>query len=379
MLRKTLFALGTLTVLAGLTLGYFYWPFGNGSHTLRLPGTVEVQEVRLGSKIAGRVAEVSVAEGDLVQPGQILARFEVPELEAQRIQLEGRMRNAEAELTKAKYGYRVEEKDAAKAAVEAAQAKWKRLKAGPRAEEIKQARADLESAEAEGRLMRQKFERVRRMGTTVAAPEVYDTAKAAQQRTEALAGSFRARLELLLAGSRKEDIDEAAAELKRVQANFAMLEAGTRSEDIAIAEARVLEARGKLREVEVSLLEAAVRAPERAVVEVLAVRKGDLVQPNQTILRILRADDLWVKVYVPETQLGKVRLGQTVAVHIDSYPDKQFDGTVMQIAGVSEFTPRNVQSADERRHQVFGVKIRVANPDGVFKSGMAAEVVVPLP
>ena len=157
-----------------------------------------------------------------------------------------------------------------------------------------------------------------------------------------------------------------------------MLQKGNRSEDIAQAEAALAETRGTLREIEAQLQEACVRAAEPAVVEVLGVRKGDLVGPNQTILRVLRADDLWVKVYVPETQLGRVRLGENVQVTIDSAPDKHLAGTIVQIAGESEFTPRNVQSVDERRHEVFAVKVRVANPDGVFKSGMAAAVILPL-
>jgi multidrug resistance efflux pump len=109
---------------------------------------------------------------------------------------------------------------------------------------------------------------------------------------------------------------------------------------------------------------------------VLGVRKGDVVAPNQAIVRVLRADDLWVKAYVPETELGRVRLGQAVDVGVDGYPGRRFAGTVEQIASESEFMPRNVQSADERRSQVFGVKVRVANPDGMFKSGMAAEIVM---
>jgi multidrug resistance efflux pump len=114
------------------------------------------------------------------------------------------------------------------------------------------------------------------------------------------------------------------------------------------------------------------------VVEVLAVRRGDLVTPNQSLLRVLRADDMWVRVYVPETQLSRVRLGQDVEVRVDGYPGRTFAGTVAQIASVSEFTPRNVQTADERHNQVFGIKVRVADPQGVFKSGMAADVIVPL-
>jgi multidrug resistance efflux pump len=125
-----------------------------------------------------------------------------------------------------------------------------------------------------------------------------------------------------------------------------------------------------------------VRAPSRAVIEVLSVRKGDLVPPNQPVVRMLKADDLWVRVYVPETQLGKVRVGEKAEVSIDAYPDRRFEGEVIQIDAISEFTPRNVQSVDERRYQVFGVKVRVPQPDDpkeqVFKSGMAAEVYLPL-
>jgi HlyD family secretion protein len=94
------------------------------------------------------------------------------------------------------------------------------------------------------------------------------------------------------------------------------------------------------------------------------------------VVVIHRADDLWVKVFVPATDLGRVRVDQAVEVTVDSHPERRFRGAVVQVAAASEFTPRNVQSVDERRHQVFAVKIRVADPHGVFKCGMAAEVFV---
>ena len=171
-----------------------------------------------------------------------------------------------------------------------------------------------------------------------------------------------------------EEIKAALAEARRAEANYKLLEAGTRSEEIDEAAAKVEEVKARLREVEAHLEEGQVRAPERAVIEVLAVRKGDLVPPQQPVVRVLRADDLWVRAYVPETLLGKVRLNQPVEVTVDSYPGRVFHGTVIQVASESEFTPRNVQSVDERRHQVFGIKVQVPDPQGVFKSGMAAEV-----
>ena len=157
-----------------------------------------------------------------------------------------------------------------------------------------------------------------------------------------------------------------------------MLLSGTRDEDKAAAEANVAAMRGRLDELKANRAEAVVRAPDKVLVEILAVRKGDLVAPNQPIVRALRAGDMWVRVYVPETQLGRVRLGQQAEVTNDSYPGRSFPGAVIQIGAQSEFTPRNVQSPDERRLEFFSVKIRVADPDGVFKSGMAAEVILPL-
>jgi membrane fusion protein YbhG len=95
-------------------------------------------------------------------------------------------------------------------------------------------------------------------------------------------------------------------------------------------------------------------------------------------VRVLRTGDLWVKTYVPETELGKVRLGSEVQVSMDAFPRVRFSGKVIHIGGESEFTPRNVQTVDERRHQMFGVRVKIEDTKGHFKSGMAAEVYIPV-
>jgi multidrug resistance efflux pump len=375
-IRKIILGIGLVTSLAAAS--GCWWLLGARDTEPRFQGTVEVQEVRLGSKIGGRIAEVLIREGELVPAGQVLVRLEAPELEAQREQWLARVQASSAALDRMRNGARAEDREAAEAAAEAAQARYDRLKAGSRDEDIRQAAAELKREEATLTAARRDFRRNEFMASRNAGiPADYDSAKAEDGRSVARVAASRAHLDLLVAGSRKEDIDEAAAELKRSRANALLLQNGNRSEDIAEAEATFAEARGKLHEVEAQLREASLRAPEQAVVEVLGVRKGDLVTPNQIIVRVLRADDLWVKVYVPETDLDRVRLGHQVAVTIDGYPGKRFAGTVEYIAAESEYTPRNVQSADERRHQVFGVKVRVANPDGLFKSGMAAEVTIP--
>jgi multidrug resistance efflux pump len=374
-LGKTAILVGGALLAVGSGVLGLSWQLLHRPETLCLPGVVEIQEVRLGSKIGGRVAEVAIAEGDEVEAGQVLVRFDAPELEAQRQQLQARLQATTAELEKAQNGTRSEEIESALAAVEAARACLDRLQAGPRPEEIQQARSELSSAEADAQLARQELNRVERLHRVAAASRAeYDSARAARGRAEGRVAAARARLDLLEAGSRAEDIAEAAAQLRRAEANHRLLRAGSRSEDIAEATARVAEIRAKLAEVDASLAETVVRAPDHARVEIVSVRKGDLVPANQPVVRILRDDDLWVKVYVSETDLGKVRLDQPVEVSVDSHPGQRFAGVIRQIASQGEFTPRNVQSVDERRHQVFGIKVRVANPDGLFKSGMAAEV-----
>jgi multidrug resistance efflux pump len=369
-------AVALLAALAGLG---FFWPFAGGTESLRLPGIVEIQEVRLGSKVGGRVESIAVKEGQLVEPGQPLVTFEVPELRAQREQLDAKLQQALADWEKARNGPREEEKEAGRAAMAAAKAKLDRLEAGWREEEKRQARNELETAEADLKQAQEEYERIVNLyrQRTVSRSE-YDAAVATRDRGRGRANAARARYDMLMTGSRKEDVAEARGEWNNAKAKYDELMAGTRYEDKLAAEARVAEIRGKLRELDVNLAEGVVKAPDRAVVDVVAVRKGDLVPPNQAVVRVLRADDLWVKVYVPETDLGKIRLNEEVEVTTDAYPDRRFKGVVMHIQPISEFTPRNVQSVDERHHQVFGAKVHIPDPQGVFKSGMAAQVVVPL-
>jgi HlyD family secretion protein len=367
-------ALGAAILAAvGAGLG-FYWPFHTQAAQLHLPGTVETQEVRLSSKMGGRVKKVAVAEGDLVRPGQALVYFDCPELEAQRDQALAKLRTMEATRDKAYSGARVQEKAIAKAQAEAAQARLAKLKAGYRSEEKDQARGEVDSIVADLDRAQLALNREKVTYPKGSAKADLELAQAAVQRLQGQLKAAEARLAMLEKGSRPEDIAEVAAELAKAQANLDLIEAGTRSEELAEADGRVAELKARLAELEAMLREAVVYAPEQAVVEVVAVRVGDVVAANQPVVRVLRAEDLWVKTYVSEVDLGKVRLQHAALVTIDSFPGKRFQGTVVQIASISEFTPRNVQSVDERRHQVFAVKVRVADPQGVFKSGMAADV-----
>jgi multidrug resistance efflux pump len=340
---------------------------------------VEVQEVGLGPKVAGRVGQVLAKEGEVVEPGQVLVMLDAPELAAQVRQARARVHGAAADLDKAHNGPRAPEKAGARADAEAARARWKKLVASAREEDVRQARGDLACAAADLTQAKQNYDRVAHLRSHQAISVAdLEVACADLDRARGKLTSAQGKLDQLLHGSRPEDIDEAKAQMESAEAKYQLLLDGTRSEEIATLEARLAEEQAKLEAMEAQLAEHQVRAPERAVVNVVGVRKGDLVTAQQAVVRVLRAEDMWVKVFVPETELGKVRLNQDVTVTIDAYPNRPFAGRVTTIATTSEFTPRNVQTFEERGHQVFAVKVVVPDAQGVFKAGLAAAVTIPL-
>ncbi|QEL19609.1 ABC transporter permease [Limnoglobus roseus] len=312
----------------------WYWPSHRTPAVMRLPGTVEVQEVRLGSQVDGRVAAVKVREGDIVEAGTPVVWFDAEELAARRDQAQHRLEAARAAWEKARQGPLPEEIAEAKAATEPAQARLARVKAGNREEQKQQARADLDAEKAALRKAEDEFFRFNKLG--VHSDLERETALAGRDTARGRVAGATAALELILRGSRAEDVTEAAAERARFEARYNLIRRGVRDEDKATAYAAVAEAEAALRFAEHQLREAVVAVPERCVVEVVSVRTGDLVAAGQQVVRVLRADDLWVKVFVPSTELGKLWVGQKVEVAVDSHPGRRFPGDVSQIATVSE-------------------------------------------
>jgi len=369
-----------ILVLAAASVAGYFW-FNENGKILRLPGIVEIQEVRLGSKVGGRVSKVLVEEGAIVSPGQELVIFEVPELITTRDQLRAKVDAAEAEYDKAMKGPRAEEIRSAQAVATSAKARYEKMLAGYREDEKRQSAGDLESAAAELKQANEDFARIAELfkSKSIARAE-FDAAVGTRDKALGRFNASKARMDMMNQGNRLEDKAEAKAEWEKAQAQADEMTNGTREEDKRLAKSKLDEARAKLDEAEVNLKEAVVKVPEnlgKAVVEVVSVRPGDLVPAGQPVVRVLRIQDMWVKIFVPETKMDLVPLGKEVEVSIDA-PHRTLKGIIQQKASSSEFTPRNVQSAEERRYQVFAVKVKVKDPEGVLNSGMAAEVRIPL-
>ena len=146
---------------------------------------------------------------------------------------------------------------------------------------------------------------------------------------------------------------------------------------VAAAQTRVIQARAQLADIDAQLAEMQVKAPTDSILEVLLVKVGDVLPANREVATLLLPQHLWVRVFVPEPWLGLIKVGDPVRVRVDSFPNKDFDGTVEQINRQAEFTPRNVQTVEDRIRQVFGVKVRLPNNDDRLRAGMSADVYFP--
>jgi HlyD family secretion protein len=358
-----------------IVAGWLIHSWTNPRSSFVYSGTVETREIQIGSKIGGRVTNVLVEEGQAVKAGTLLVRFEFDDLRAQRAQAQAQLEQVQADLHRLQRGYRPEEIAQAQATAQEQRAMLDAAQNGPRSQELKQAEADYAAAKTDAANAQINFQRMDMLvrGDTISRQQ-YDDAKATRDSTAQKAESLHQRLALLQAGTRKEDLQAAQERYRQAQAAAALMQHGYRKEDIDAGRAKFEEAQARVKQLDVQLKEAELFTPSDGLVQTVSVRTGDLVGPGKIVVTMLEASQLWVKVYVPETDLAAVRVGQSAQVEVDALQSRPFTGHVQEIAAQAEFLPRNVQTRDDRQHQVFGVKVRVDNPDGVLKSGMAATV-----
>src|SRR4029077_15831059 len=216
------------------------------------------------------------------------------------------------------------------------------FEAGTRKEEIQAAKHDWAALAADLEKARIDLHRAEQLfAEKTISPTEHDQAVTRVQTLENNVAAAKSRYDLSLAGTRPE---------------------------------RIAQARAQLAEIDAQWREMKIVAPSDCIVEVLSVKVGDVLAANREIATLLLAERLWVRVYVPEPWLGHIQLGEAVKVRIDSDPNKDFHGTVEQIAREAEFTPRNVQTVGERIKQVFGIKVRLDNREGNLRAGMSADV-----
>jgi len=343
-----------IAIAVVLTIAVCSTAFSFRRHTnhLTASGVLEARNISVGSKMGGRITRVFVSEGDHVSPDQLLVAFDDAELTAQLLQAKGRVELARADLDKMLRGSRPEDIEEASAASE-----------GYRKAELGQAKADLDRAQTDEANASRELKRTEALTAGGAASQqsldnARDRQRAAQAQVE----------------SQTNAVSAAEGRLKAAQAVTERAHKGFRSEEIAASRAQLKLSEGQLKEAEARWAEREVRAPASAVVESLDLRPGDLLNANAPVARLLEADQLYLMVYVPETKIGQVKVGRSAQLTVDTYPNEKFTATVEQIRQQAEFLPRNVQTKEERAHQVIGVRLRIKNPDGRLRAGISADV-----
>ncbi|HEB60144.1 MAG TPA: HlyD family efflux transporter periplasmic adaptor subunit [Gammaproteobacteria bacterium] len=327
---KKILPLFILSAIIVIGVIYFWWrsPMDmEGDSQLSLYGNIDIREAQLAFNASEHIAEILVQEGDRVGKGQLLARLHTELLEASLAE--------------------------ASAAVAAQQQIVARLEAGSRPEDIHKVEAELQAAEAKAKAAQDSYRRVARLlEKKLASPQD-------EEQARSLA-------------------DAAAAQVKAVRASLALLKAGARKEDIASARAQLSAREAALQQARQRLADASLYAPADGIIRNRILEPGDMAFPQTPVLTLAFVDPVWVRAYLPEPMLGRVRPGADAWVTTDSFPDKRYQGWVGYISPTAEFTPKTVQTPELRTRLVYSVRVYVCNPEGELRLGMPVSVSITL-
>lgn len=369
MTRRIILAVVALAILAGLLYSSRIW-----QQPAKITGIVDADEIRIGSRVGGRVARVMVQEGQKVDSDQVLVELEPYDLQERRAEAHAKLAAARAEFEKVASGFRAEEVAQAKAQRDQLASRVDRLVRGPRPQEIAVAQARVNEAEAQRELAEFSFRRTSRVaGTGAATQEELDAAREARRSAEAQLVVRQQELSLLQEGTRAEEIAEAKAQLEEAEQAFQLRKKGNRQEEIDSAKASMEAAEATLAAIDQQIEELTIRAATSGTVEAIELQPGDLVAANAPVLSIMDTSQMWLRTYVPETHLD-LEIGGKLPVTLDSFPDRKFWGRITFISRQAEFTPRNVQTPEERSQQVFRIKIELEDPPDELRPGMLADV-----
>lgn len=374
---RPIIALIVLTILGLLAWrnGWLYDPHVPADPThIRLTGSVEVTRIDLAPRVGGRVIS-RYAEGVQVDAGTPVVILTSPTLEQQRAVLVAQVAQADATLRDLANGARPSEIAQARAGVKAAQQRVRLLEAGSRPQEVQAAQAQVAVALDAVDQARENVERAERLYDDGVIPrKERDDARHALQRAQEQLRIAKEQASLVAAGPRAQEIAIAKAQAEGSQASLDLLEEGATPETLERARATVAAVEAQLAAVDADLAELAITAPIAGVVDRLLVEDGELVSPGQRVATLRAVAETTITAYLPEPDLPLVRIGQEVAILVPNAT--ALTGTIATIASEAEFTPRNIQTPEDRATQVFAVEIRVTDPPEYLRDGMTLEVVI---
>jgi HlyD family secretion protein len=381
-----------IVIIASTYMYKLYTARENGS-SLKFSGNIEVNEAQMSFRIPGRLLERLVDEGERVKKGQPLAKLEKDDQEIAVAKAEANLDYAKAVLAELEAGSRQEDIARADARVVQAEQTLTELQNGSRSEEIEGSRAELERAKAAEQSAIVKFNQAQKdidrysnlykqesvsKNVLEISQTLFDTAESQVQEAKARTRTLQEQLTMITAGPRIEKIRKAEATLKQVKAEYDLVKAGPRQESIDQARAKVQIAVETVNQARQQLSYTELLAPMDGVILTTSAEPGEYLNPATPVLTLGQIKKPWLRAYITETSLGLVKLNQEVTVSTDSYPDKNYTGRLSFISSQAEFTPKTVQTFEERVKLMFRIKVNLDNPDNELKPGMPADGIIDL-
>jgi HlyD family secretion protein len=369
--------------------GIYFYVSGGANHKpgdrILVSGNIELTEVNIAFKTAGRLVERTVDEGDTVTKGQVIARLDRDQLLAEREREAAGLKSAEAQLAQAETSLAWQKENVAadmdqrKADLESYQARLEELKNGSRPQEIREANAAVESAQSEYDRAKRDWDRAQTLykNDDISTAQ-YDQYRSRWESSEAAVKQVKERQALVLAGPRREQIEAASAQVVRARAALKMAESNTleikrREQELPLRRAEIARAMANLALIESQLADTVAVSPVDGVVLVKSADVGEVLAAGTTVVTVGDIDHPWLRAYINETDLGRMKLGRKARISTDSYPGKVYEGRVSFIASEAEFTPKQIQTKEERVKLVYRIKIDLDNPHRELKSNMPAD------
>lgn len=358
------------------------------TEVISVSGSIELTEVTIAFKIPGRLDELLVREGEWVKKGQVVARLDREQLQRQYERAQAGLRAAESNLKQLLTAIALQREtlegqiEQRRAELAQAEAVLRELQAGSRAQEIEQARAAVRAAQTEYERAARDWERAKvlRENDDISAAQ-FDQFKTRYEAAQAQLRQAEERLALLVEGPRPETIDAARAQVARARAGLRLAEAQRlelqrREEEVAARRADIERARAEVALIHAQLADTVAVSPIDGIVLVTSADAGEVVAAGTPVLTIGDIARPWLRAYISETDLGRVTLGQEARVTTDSFPGKVYRGRVAFISSEAEFTPKQIQTPEERVKLVYRIKIEVENPNQELKLNMPATAVI---
>ena len=386
MKKKKLIPLLIILIAGGALFYYLFFHPSEGEGTdIAVSGNIEVTTVEVSFKIPGKIERLAVEEGDRVKEGQLIASLEHRDLTAQKVRAEAALESAQSRVPTLRKSIELqdqstlEEISQAQAALQAAQARLQQFLAGSRPQEVQAAKAGLDQAQAD--LVRRKadMDRAEKLfKSNFISAQDWDSAINAHDVAAASLRKAQETYALVVEGPRKEEIEAARAQWEQAQAALQLakahrLQVEVLRKDLLTAQALIKEASTAIAVIETQIGYTRLAAPLSGVILVKNAEAGEFIVPGGAVVSLGDVEKPWLKAFINENDLGRVKLGQKVSVTTDSYPGKIYPGKITFLSSEAEFTPKNVQTAKERVKLVYRIKVSLGNLRGELKPGMPAD------